>query len=147
MELEPALFRIGNKLPSSTEPPEVFRPIRVTIRASQMKYPLRTHISANHSTSLCQLKLTLALTFHDRLQKRVRTLLHLNPAEKTFRFRLTEADVGSSYSGRVELPLRIMMYSIQQQTLAILSLDDDTQRNTPSKDPFYFAEQNKSLLS
>ena len=99
MELEPALLRISNKLLSYDEPPEVFRPIRVTIRASQMKYPLRTHISANHSTSLCQLKLTLALTFHDRLQKRVRTLLHLNPAEKTFRFRLTEVGVGSSYSG------------------------------------------------
>ena len=104
MELEPALLRIGNKLPSYDEPPEVFRPIRVTIRANQMKYPLRTHISANHSTSLCQLKLTLSLTFHDRLQKRVRTLLHLNPAEKTFRFRLTEADVGSSYSGRINPP-------------------------------------------
>ena len=99
MELEPALLRISNKLLSYDEPPEVFRPIRVTIRASQMKYPLRTHISANHSTSLCQLKLTLALTFHDRLQKRVRTLLHLNHAEKTFRFRLTEVGVGSSYSG------------------------------------------------
>jgi hypothetical protein len=32
------------------------------------------------------------------------------------------------------------MYSIQQQTLANISLDDDTQRITPSKDPFYFEE-------
>jgi len=38
-------------------------------------------------------------------------------------------------------PLRMMMYSIQQQTLAIRSLDDDTQRNTPSKDPFLLKQK------